>query len=69
MFIVTEYAALRAYIPAYKRRIWNFKLAEYEKYIRGTFLNLIFLNKIKTERNLDKNVQDISDAIITAAEV
>ena len=39
-----------------KRRIWNFKLTDYEKYERN-------------ERHIDKNVQDISDATITAAGV
>ena len=59
---------LRAYIPAYKRRIWNFQLADYEKYKRLlTELNII--EKIESERNIDKNVQDISDAIIKAAEI
>ena len=59
---------LRAYKPAYKRRIWNFQLADYEKYKRLlTELNII--EKIESERNINKNVQDISDAIIKAAEI
>ena len=59
---------LRAYIPAYKRRIWSFQLADYEKYKR--LLNeWNILEKIESERNIDKNVQDISDANIKAAEI
>ena len=59
---------LRAYIPSYKRRIWNFQLADYEKYKRLLNESNI-LEKIESERNIDKNVQDISDAIIKAAEI
>ena len=51
---------LRAYIPTYKRRIWNFKMADYEKY-KKHLSNTCILQKIESERNIDKNVQYISD--------
>ena len=38
------------------------------KNIKGTFPNQIFLKILKVEKNIDKNVQDISDAITKAAE-
>ena len=44
---------LRAYIPAYKRRIRNFQLADYEKYKRLLNESNI-LEKIEIERNIDK---------------
>ena len=38
---------LRAYIPTYKRQIWNFKMADYEK---NTYLIQIFSEILKMKK-------------------
>ena len=59
---------LRTYIPTYKRRIWNFKMADYDKCIKKHLSESNILENIENENNIDKHVQYISDAITKAAE-
>ena len=58
---------LRPRTAAYKRRVWYYKLADYDKY-RQLLMDSNIMEKIDSHTNIDQNVKDMTDAITKAAE-
>ena len=57
----------RMHTPSFRRKIWNYGLADYDKY-RMILMDSNLLQKIEVDENIDQNIQVISDTIIKAAE-
>ena len=57
----------RTHTPSFRRKIWNYRLADYDKY-RMILMDSELLQKIEVDENIDQNIQVISDTIIKAAE-
>ena len=53
--------------PSFRRKIWNYRLADYEKY-RMILMDDDLPQKIEVDENIDQNIQVISDTLIKAAE-
>ncbi|MEW8544385.1 MAG: reverse transcriptase family protein [Candidatus Thiodiazotropha sp.] len=58
---------LRPSIKTFKRRIWNYKLADFDRY-RAVLSEFNLIDKLVTNNNIDENVQQITEALFSAAE-
>ena len=58
---------LRPYVKSFKRKIWNYKLADYNSF-RPILSEQNLTEKIKQNDDIDASVQTITEAIISAAE-
>ena len=56
---------LRPTVKSYKRRVWNYPLADFNKY-REQLTNYDLQNKIESNSNIDDNVLCIADCIMQA---
>ena len=56
----------RPHMPSFKRLIWNYKLADYDK-LRNLVFESNLSEKIEYEENIDQNIKDITDTILAAA--
>ena len=52
---------------SFKRKIWYYKLADYNKF-RELLSEASLENLIQSNDNINQNIQDITDAIVSAAE-
>ena len=52
---------------SFKRKIWYYKLADYNKF-RELLSEASLENLIQSNDNINKNIEDITDAIVSAAE-
>ena len=52
---------------SFKRKIWNYKLADYDKY-RRLISEFNLVEHLQTDNDIDSNVQCISTAILSAAD-
>ena len=57
----------RPYTPSFRRNIWNYRLADYDKY-RTISSESDLLQKIEVDENMVHNIQVLSGTIIKAAE-
>ncbi|MCG8033361.1 MAG: endonuclease/exonuclease/phosphatase family protein, partial [Candidatus Thiodiazotropha taylori] len=58
---------LRPRKASFKRRIWNYKLADYDKF-RKHLSESNIMEKLHSDNNIDHNIQNITDEIFSAAE-
>ena len=58
---------LRPHCKTFKRKIWNYKLADYTKY-RSLLTDSNLEEKINSTTNLDQNAKDITDTLTNIAE-
>ena len=58
---------LRPTVKSYKRRVWNYPLADFNKY-REQLTNYDLQNKIESNSNIDDNVLCIADCIMQASQ-
>ena len=57
----------RLHKPSFKRKVWNYNKADYNKF-RSILLESDILQKIEADDNIDHNVQVLNDTLIKAAE-
>ena len=55
------------HIPSFQRKIWNYKLADYDKY-RAILSESNLLEKIELDGNIDHNVQVLTETTFRVAE-
>ena len=58
---------LRPTVKSYKRRVWNYPLADFNKY-REQLTNYELQNKIESNSNIDDNVLCLADCIMQASQ-
>ena len=58
---------LRSAMKTYRRRIWNYKLADFDKF-RELLSDYNLIAKVEETTDLDINAQQITDALFFAAE-
>ena len=58
---------LRPHCKTFKRKIWNYKLADYTKY-RSLLTDSNLEEKMNSTTNLDQNANDITDTLTNIAE-
>ncbi|MCG7879157.1 MAG: reverse transcriptase domain-containing protein, partial [Candidatus Thiodiazotropha endolucinida] len=56
----------RPHTPSFKRQIWNYKLADYDKF-RNLLSESNITELVLHEENIDLNIKNITDIIFTAA--
>ena len=66
IMILLKFTPPRA--TTFKRKVWYYKLADYDKY-REELSEASLLLKIQTNNNIDQNIQDFSDIILNAADI
>ena len=65
IMILLKFTPPRA--TTFKRKVWYYKLADYDKY-REELSEASLLLKIQTNNNIDQNIQDFSEIILNAAD-
>ncbi|MCG8077783.1 MAG: reverse transcriptase family protein, partial [Candidatus Thiodiazotropha taylori] len=65
--VVAALKFLRPQIKNFRRRIWYYKLADYDKY-RTILSESNLVDKIEHDHNMDCNIKDIMDVILDAAD-
>ena len=61
------YGILRAQDKTFKRRIWNYNLADFDKY-RHILTNSKLEEKLNQKANIDQNTKEVTETIIYVAD-